>query len=94
MLNKNGYDEDCRSEQDDENDGLLTATESKAFRMLAARLNYMAQDHVWLQFSAKEICRSVANPKANDFLKIKGAVPDGYRRGQVQVQVADGRGGP
>ena len=66
VLNKNGYDEDGRSKQDDENDD-LTATECKAFRMLAARSNYMAQDHVSLQFSAKEICRSMANPKANDF---------------------------
>ena len=73
VLNKNGYDEDGRSKQDDENDD-LTATECKAFRMLAARLNYMAQDHVWLQFSAKEICRSMANPKANDFVKIKRVV--------------------
>ena len=42
--------------------------------MLAERLIYMAQDHVWLQFSAREICRSAANPKANDFMKIMRVV--------------------
>ena len=73
VRDKKGYDKDGLSEQDDEIDD-LTATECKAFRMLAARLNYMTQDYVWLQFSAKEICRSMANPKANDFMKIKRAV--------------------
>ena len=48
--------------------------ECKAFRMLAARLNYMAQDNPWLQFPAKEICRNMANPGTNDFLKIKRVV--------------------
>ena len=29
---------------------------------------------LWLQFSAKEICRSMANPQANDFMKIQRVV--------------------
>ena len=73
VLSKNGYDEDGRSEQCEDDDD-LTSIERKAFRMLAARLNYMAQDHVWLQFPAKEICRSMANPKGSDFMKIKRVV--------------------
>lgn len=39
----------------------LTSSESRAYRMLAARLNYMAQDQPFMQLSAKEACRSMTN---------------------------------
>ena len=55
VLSKNGYDDD--PEQDDPNDD-LDKVEGKVFRGLAARLNYMAQDNVFIQFPAKEICRT------------------------------------
>ena len=48
--------------------------ECKAFRMLAARRNYMAQDNPWLQFLAKEICRNMAKLRAGNFMKIKKVV--------------------
>ena len=48
--------------------------ECKAFRMIAARLNYMAQDNPWLQFPAKEVCRNMAKPRASDFMKTKRLV--------------------
>jgi hypothetical protein len=73
VLGKNGYEDDNRDDPDEDCED-LTATECKAFRMLAARLNYMAQDHMWLQFPAKEICRNMSNPKASDFVKIKKVV--------------------
>ena len=88
VLNKNGYDEDGQSEQDDDNDD-LTTTEclphaSGEIKLHGTSLLVVA---VWLQFSAKEICRSMANPKANDFMKDQagGEVPEEHRRGQVQV---------
>jgi hypothetical protein len=42
--------------------------------MLAARLNYMAQDDPRLQFPAKEICRNMAKPRVKDFGTIKRLV--------------------
>ena len=48
--------------------------EAKAFRMLAARLNYMSRDNVWLQFQAKEICWVMSRPRRSDFIKIKRVV--------------------
>ena len=71
-LNRNGYADENKDEQEKNED--LTKEECKAFRMLAARLNYMAQDHAWLQFPAKEICGCMANPRAKDFAKVKRVV--------------------
>ena len=45
-----------------------------AFRMIAARLNYMAQDNPWLQIPVKEVCRNMAKPRSSDFMKIKRLV--------------------
>ena len=83
-LNRNGYEDEEKNEQEKDED--LTKKECKAFRMLAARLNYMAQDHVWLQFPAKEICRCMANPKAKDFAKIKRVVKFLKGVGEVKLQ--------
>ena len=44
------------------------------FRMLAARLNYMAQDSPAIQFAAKEVCRCMTKPACEDFVKIKRLV--------------------
>ena len=72
ILSKNGYDEE--PEHEEQQEGELTAEECKAFRMLAARLNYMSQDNPWLQYPAKEICRNMAKPRMGDFGKIKRLV--------------------
>jgi hypothetical protein len=42
--------------------------------MLAARLNYMALDNLFLQFAAKEICRNMSKPRRHDFAKVKRVV--------------------
>jgi hypothetical protein len=68
-LSKNGYEDDG---QDD--DGELTKEEFKSYRMLAARLNYMAQDNPMVQYAAKEVCRAMSRPTAKDFAKIKKVV--------------------
>ena len=49
----------------------MTVGEMKAYRMLAARLNYMSQDNPMLQFPAKEACRCMSSPKVSDFAKVK-----------------------
>ena len=58
--------------------------------MLAARLNYMAQDNPMIQFPAKEICRSMSNPSAQDFLKVKRLVRfiKRLRSSDVEIQMA------
>ena len=71
-LRKNGYDEETARGEQPESE--LTVEECKSFRMLAARLNYMAQDNPFLQFPAKEICRNMAKPTASDFGKVKKLV--------------------
>ena len=81
-LNKNGYEEDERRLEEDHE---LTKEESKEFRMLAARLNYMSQGNVFLQFAAKEVCRNMANPKRSDFQKIKRIVRFLIGTGAVKV---------
>jgi hypothetical protein len=72
VLSKNGYDDDPPPE-DDTNEELPT-DECKTFRGLAARLNYMAQDNLFLQFPAKEICKNMSKPRRHDFFKIKRVV--------------------
>ena len=46
----------------------------KAFLMLAAILNYIAQDDPTIQFAAKELCREMSSPTSQDFSKLKKLV--------------------
>lgn len=71
-LSKNGYDDDDKDGPDDDNE--LTKEEFRSYRMLAARLNYMAQDNPMVQYSAKEVCRAMSGPTAKDFANIKKVV--------------------
>ena len=73
-LTKNGYKDDQAQGGRQDSPEYLTNEEAKSYRMLAARLNYMGQDNVFIQFPAKEVCRSMANPEVNDFLKVKRVV--------------------
>ena len=72
VLTKNGYEDG--PEQVELRETELSMEECKAFRMIAARLNYMAQDNPWLQFPAKEVCRNMAKPRGSDFTKTKRLV--------------------
>ena len=49
----------------------LGAEECKSYRMLAARLNFMAQESPAIQYAAKEICRNMAPPESAHFARIK-----------------------
>ena len=50
---------------------LLDGPRATEFRGIAARANYLAQDRPDLQFSVKEICRTMSNPSVHDRRKVK-----------------------
>ena len=64
-LKVNGYRDDSAE------GGPLSQEEVKAFRGLAARLNFMAQDDLSLQFAAKEVCRRMSCPTDRDYSHVK-----------------------
>ena len=72
-LTKNGYKQKVGEDELEAEGGHdeLDEEERKAFRMLAARANYMAQDDPSCQFAAKEVCRRMARPRAADFVSLK-----------------------
>ncbi len=51
-------------------DGPLDEQESKKFREIAARANYLSADRADIQFPAKEACRSMPQPRKSDWMKI------------------------
>ena len=68
ILTKNGY----KDEEDEESSPKkLNVHEIKAYRTLAARMNYMAQDNLAIQFAAKEVCRRMSSPDEEDFARAK-----------------------
>ena len=69
-LIKNGYKEEIETEGETKNEE-LSLEDQRTYRALAARINYIAQDNPCIQFSAKEICRSMAKPVLQDFQKVK-----------------------
>ena len=50
---------------------LLAPKQSKEYRALAARANYLAPDRADIQYAVKEICRGMANPTRGDWRKLK-----------------------
>ncbi len=69
VLMKNGCKEDETKEEKEPQK--LDPQECKAYRMLAARMNFMSQDNPAIQLAAKEVCRKMANPTAEDYMKAK-----------------------
>ena len=72
VLSKNGYKDDPAKGVFEEQ--VMGKDEMKAFRMLAARLNHVAQDDPTIQFAAKELCRKMSSPTSQDFSKLKKLV--------------------
>ena len=68
VLMKNGYKDE---EDPEKTPQKLNKQEAKEYRALAARMNYMAQDSLVIQFAAKEVCRKLANPDGDDFARAK-----------------------
>ena len=60
----------------------LSTDAHTAFRALAARANYLAQDRIDVQFSAKEVCRFMSSPTdtADAALKRLGRFLLGHKR--------------
>lgn len=71
---KNGYKDDLAKWGQDIEVHMLQLEEVKAYRMLAARLNCIAQDDPSIQYAAKEVCRKMAQPHVGDFQRIKKLV--------------------
>jgi hypothetical protein len=44
---------------------------ASSYRSVAARSNYLAQDRPDIQYAAKEVCRSMSDPKREDWLLVK-----------------------
>ena len=68
ILTKNGYKDE---EDEEKSPHKLNKHECKEYRTLAARMNYMAQDNLVIQFAAKEVCRRMASPDEEDFARAK-----------------------
>lgn len=55
----------------EEGERVLNREESKAYRGLVARLNYLAQDRSDITYSVKELSREMANPTKASWIKMK-----------------------
>ena len=53
------------------NEEELDAARSTMYRACVARGNYMTQDRSDVQYAVKELCRSMSNPKEEDWEKLK-----------------------
>ena len=61
----------------------MNSKEATAFRALAARCNYLAQDRADIAYSAKELCREFAVPNKRSYEKLKRLVR--YLAGQPRL---------
>ena len=52
-------------------DSYLAKHEASRFRALAARANYLAQDRPDIQYSVKEVARSMCRPRQSDWVLLK-----------------------
>ena len=66
-----GVDNELDDVKDAADSQELDIQECKSYWMLAARLNFISQDNLAIQYSAKEICRNMARPETVYFAKNK-----------------------
>ena len=52
---------------------MLDASEAKRFKSLAATLNNMSSDRSDVQYTAKEVCKKMANPIQDCWKRLKKA---------------------
>ena len=57
--------------KEEESDGKEKDFDTRTFRSVAARGNYLAQDRPDVQYAAKEISRFMSNPEEKDWRKAK-----------------------
>jgi hypothetical protein len=70
----NGVKTPCEEEkiwEMQDNSLALTEKESRKYRELAARANYLAQDRMDIQYATKEICRGMCQPTRGDLKKLR-----------------------
>jgi hypothetical protein len=96
VLTKNGHEDDRGQEEaaEEEEEEELAPEECNKFRMLAARLRYMAQDSLMFQFPAKEVKRNLAQPKVRDIASVKTIVRFMLCWGEVHFKSEWQRGRP
>ena len=58
-------------DEEDDADDELQGSEVTRYRAMAARISYLSQDRVDVQFVAKEACRGMSKPKMKDYRKLK-----------------------
>ena len=51
----------------------INASDATAYRGLAARLNFLAQDSPILQFAVKKVLETMSKPRGADWLKLSRA---------------------
>jgi hypothetical protein len=56
---------------EDESDEMLEGEEATRYRALAATANFLAMDRPDVQYTAKEICKSMSKPKRKSWAKLK-----------------------
>ena len=49
----------------------LSAEEATLYRAIVARANYLSMDRPDVQYATKELCRAFAQPKRNDYSRLK-----------------------
>ena len=55
----------------EEESELMVASEASLYRGIAARLNYLAQDRIDIQYACKEASRRMARPRLCDWPALK-----------------------
>ena len=63
--------EDEKPWEEEDNDTPIPQKEAYAFRRLAARANYLAQDRADIQYAAKEVCQGMAQPTKGHVKKLR-----------------------
>jgi hypothetical protein len=59
------------SPEDNDESETMDKEDATKFRSVAARMNYLGMDRSDIQYATKEVCRSMARPKKEDWQKIK-----------------------
>ena len=78
-----GVVEEKKSENEDKENKEVNREEARRYRRAAARVNYMALDRLDLGYAAKEVSRSMAVPREEDFVKMKRVIR--YLKGAPKV---------
>ena len=80
-----GDKEQFKKEMTEENAEELSPVEATKFRATVARLNYVCAERPDIQYSVKELARSMATPRKLDVVKLKRLAR--YLRGRPRLQL-------